>query len=106
MPDQITDTNETDHDPVTVEGRRRRLFLTGAGIAGAAAIVGSQSASAADNDPVVVSGDFYGGTPTRFTNTDSNSRTPGTPGDEAIVGTIQDAGNRSHAIRGVTGYSD
>lgn len=89
--DETTEIDTTDGSA----GRRRRKFLTGAGIAGAAAIVGSKSASAAD-------GATYTGSVTTYQNNESNGGTPGTAGNEAIVGEVLPADNGSHAIRGVT----
>ncbi len=81
--------------------RRAMLGLAGVGIAGAVALRGS-GAEALDGDNVVVGGTFEGDTPTSFDNTSSGATTPGTPGGEAIVGTISGADNGSHAIRGFT----
>lgn len=101
--DQATDVDDIDSE---TPGRdRRRLFIAGAGLAGAAAIVGkSGTASATDDDEVLV------GNPnnetddgaTVITNTNNTASTPGTPGQEAIVGTLTGAANGSHAIKGVT----
>ncbi|WP_420452599.1 hypothetical protein [Ilumatobacter sp.] len=102
--DQITETDaEIEEAPVAGSSRGRRMFLTGAGIAGAAALAGKAGgASAADGDNVVVGGDFEGDSPTSFTNTSTDDTAPGTQGGEALVGDIVDAGNGSHAIRGNT----
>lgn len=101
--DQTADDNFDEHHENGDAGRRRRMFLTGAGIAGAAAIVGKSGvAQAADGDPVAVGGSYDGATPTSFNNNGGSDTTPGTPGGEALVGTIEDATNGSHAIRGVT----
>lgn len=104
MTDMIDHT--ADHDVDETQdgdggaGRRRRMFLTGAGIAGAAAIVGSKSASAADGDDVLVGGTYEGDTATSFTNTTAAADIAGPA--NALVGNVQSADNGSHSILGVT----
>jgi hypothetical protein len=80
-------------------GNRRRKFIAGAGIAGAAAI-GAKSgvASAANGDPVVAGQDFAATVTTSVTNSGtSTDRT-----NNAIKGVIDNAGNNSHAVLGTT----
>ena len=110
MTDQIDQITETDIDEIENgdggAGRRRRMFLTGAGIAGAAAIVGKSGvANAADGDPIVAGQVETATVRTGVSNTGSNSGIPGTPGNEALYGQITQADNGSHAILGVTAGS-
>lgn len=99
--DQITDTDVEDID--ATEGgagrNKRRMFLTGAGIAGAAAIVGKSGvAEAADGDDVVAGGEVTSSSTTLIDNT-------GTSGDRsnnAFRGDISNSDNNSHAILGTT----
>lgn len=105
MTDQIDQTTNTDADDVDTEtsGRNhRRMFITGAGLAGAAALVGSKSASAADNDPVLAGNDVTATSRTGVINEGTNDGVPGTPDNEALYGEITEADNGSHAILGVT----
>jgi|GEM_PF-6559880 len=110
MTDQIDqiDTHDEEKTPSTAD-KRRRMFLTGAGIAGAAAIVGSKPASAADGNAVILGTDNVATQLTTITNdavvTDRSRnalRADLGAGNNShtILGTTQGAG---HAIAGVVG---
>ncbi len=108
MTDQIQNVAGTDATGETTEGGRsidrRRMFLAGAGIAGAAVVARAGTATAADDDPVLV------GSPdnetddgaTVITNTNNTATSPGTPGQEALTAVLTGTDNGSHAVRGVT----
>jgi hypothetical protein len=83
---------------------RRRMFIAGAGIAGAAALTKAGTASAADDDPVLVGNpdNTTNDGATVITNTNNTATTPGTGGQEAVKGELTGADNGSHAILGVT----
>lgn len=112
MTDQIDTTADEHVDEMIDEqedggaGRRRRMFLTGAGIAGAAAIVGSKSASAADGDPMILGVEGSGLSPTANETTSTteiyNSGLATERDNNALKGSINDAGNNSHTILGTT----
>ena len=80
------------------------MFIAGAGLAGAAALAKAGTASAVDDEPVLV------GNPdnetddgaTVVTNTNNTATSPGTAGQEAILGVLTGADNGSHAVKGVT----
>lgn len=104
----IDDTNtdsrastENIENETSRSSRRAILGLTGAGIAGAV-VMGPKIAAAADGDNVVVGGTYDGDTPTSFENDGPSDTSPGTPGGEAVVGSITGAMNGSHAVLGKT----
>ena len=104
MTDQIDQITDTDVEEIESTdggaGRRRRMFLTGAGIAGAAALVGKSGvADAADGDNVVAGQDVTSTSTTSITNQDSAVTDRSS---NAFRGNITDASNNSHAILGVT----
>jgi hypothetical protein len=108
MTDQINHSTSDDiveTPDASGTSRGRRMFLTGAGIAGAAALVGKAgTASAADNAPVLVgnpNNETNDGA-TVITNTNTTATNPGTAGQEAVLGELTGPGNGSHAVRGIT----
>lgn len=98
--EEIDTTEDTNRDGVS----RRRMFIAGAGLAGAAVIAKAGSAQALDDDPVLV------GNPdnetddgaTVITNTNNDASDPGTAGQEAVSAVLTGTDNGSHAIKGVT----
>ena len=107
MTDQIDQITDNDVDEVQDgAGRRRRMFLTGAGIAGAAAIVGGASAKAADGDPVILGAEGAGASPGANESTTTtevyNTGTSTDRTNNAIKGSINSTDNNSHAILGTT----
>ncbi|MEO6654305.1 MAG: hypothetical protein ABIP17_16805 [Ilumatobacteraceae bacterium] len=102
MTDQI-DPPITDEETQPQAGiNRRRMFLAGAGIASAAALTKVGTAEAADPNDVTLNEVKEAITSTGVLNTGSNGGVPGTAGNEALYGEIDQAVNGSHAIRGIT----
>ncbi len=100
MTDQINDQlidEETEQQPGI---NRRRMFLAGAGLAGAAVIAKAGVADAADGDTVEVGGEYTSETRTYIDNTAGPAPIAGDL--NAIRGDISDATNGSHAILAVT----
>lgn len=85
---------------------RRRMFLAGAGLAGAAVLTRAGTAAAADGDPVVLGAEGSGATPGANESTSTteihNSGTSTTGDNNALKATINDAGNNSHAVNAAT----
>lgn len=89
---------ETDAPTETATGiNRRRMFLAGAGIAGAAALTKVGSASAA-TEPVDTEQDNL----SQLTTSITNSGTSTTRDNNAFKGVISNADNNSHTILGTT----
>ncbi len=100
-PDQASSDDATSAEQRTIN--RRRVFLAGAGVAGAAALAKAGTASAADGDDVLVGEqNTTDDGATVVTNTNNTATSPGTGGQEAIKGELTGSDNGSHAILGVT----
>lgn len=104
----MTDQRNPDTAVETTEERgginRRRMFLAGAGLAGAAVITKASTASAADGDNVVLGADASDGGVNESSSTTEivNSGTSSDRSNNAIKGTLSNADNNSHAVLGVT----
>jgi hypothetical protein len=81
---------------------RRRMFVVGAGLAGAAALAKASPAAAADDDPVLVGNpdNVTDDGATVVTNSNNTATDPGTEGQEAITALLTGVDNGSTAIRG------
>lgn len=101
MTDQLHDET-TDEATESTGINRRRMFIAGAGLAGAAALAKTGSAEAADPNDVTLDEVKAATTRTGVTNGGSNDGVPGTEGNEALYGDITEADNGSHAVRGIT----
>ena len=101
MTDQLHDET-TDETTETPGINRRRMFIAGAGLAGAAALAKGGTASAADPNDVTLNETKAATDRTGVINGGSNDGVPGTEGNEALYGEITDASNGSHAVRGIT----
>lgn len=116
MTDQINQITDTDSDveeidTATLGRNKRRMFIAGAGLAGAAAIVG-KSGTASANGPgqsVLLGNEgpdtgVGAGTGNESVTTTEvyNTGTSATRDNNALKGSINDAGNNSHAILGTT----
>ena len=101
--DQVVGAGGDAADDAARSLNRRRMFLAGAGVAGAAALTRAGTASAADGDPVLVgeANETDDGA-TIITNTNATTSDPGTGGQEAVKGELTGATNGSHAVLGVT----
>lgn len=85
MTDQIDlDVIEPEHDQ-PARPNRRRMLLTGAGLAGVAVLTKAGTASAADDDPVLVGNDHEGESPTTLTNTQGADAFVATSDGEGIA---------------------
>lgn len=81
---------------------RRRMFVAGAGLAGAAVLANAGTARADDPNDVTLDTVKDATTRTGVNNTGTNDGTPGTAGNEALYGEIRQSDNGSHAVLGVT----
>lgn len=104
MTDQINPdmTDETAETPGGIN--RRRMFLAGAGLAGAAVITKASTANAADGGNVILGADESDAGLNESSSTTEivNSGTSTDRTNNALKGTISNAGNNSHAVLGVT----
>jgi hypothetical protein len=104
MTDQLHDqpTDSTTPDSETKKSvNRRRMFIAGAGLAGAAALTKAGTASAADGDAVRL-GEEGAANEASTTTEVYNTGTSTDRTNNAVKGTIANAGNNSHAVLGVT----
>lgn len=96
----ISDEHQDGKESQARHVSRRRMFISGAGVAGAAVLAKATTASAADGDDVLVGGEYTAETRTQIDITSGPFPIAGA--GNAIKGIISDPTNGSHAILGVT----